>query len=59
MEGIYVCQKVESELDEAATIDPEFPYEARQLLEYGAERENYCTSEKFMKQINIAVQITK
>ena len=29
----------ESELDEAAKIYPEFPYEARQLLEYGAERE--------------------
>ena len=31
----------EDELDAAAVIDPEFPFEARQLLEYGAEREGY------------------
>ena len=28
----------EDELDAAAEIDPEFPFEARQLLQYGAER---------------------
>ena len=39
----------ENELDAAAQIDPEFPYEARQLLEYEAEREGYWTSEKFMQ----------
>lgn len=49
----------ESELDETARIDPEFPYEARQLLEYGAEREGYWTSEKFMRQIERAVQIAE
>ena len=38
----------EDELDVAAEIYPEFPYEARQLLEYGAEKEGYWTSEKFM-----------
>ena len=49
----------EDELDAAAEIDPEFPYEARQLLEYGAEREGYWTSEKFMLQMKKAVQIAE
>ena len=39
----------ENELDAAAQIDPEFPYEARQFLEYEAEREGYWTSEEFMQ----------
>ena len=46
-------------MDAAAQVDPEFPYEARQLLEYGAEREGYWTSEKFMLQMKKAVQIAE
>ena len=49
----------EDELDGAAQIDPEFPFEVRQLLEYGAERERYWASEKFMHPIKKAVRIAK
>ena len=52
--GGYLCL-FDCELDEVAHIDPEFPYETRQLLEYGAEREEYWTSEEFMQQIKRAV----
>ena len=49
----------EDELDAAAEIDPEFPFEAREKLEYGVEREGYWTSEKFMLQMKKAVQIAE
>ena len=39
----------EEELDgERWRFDPKILYEARQLLEYGVEREGYWTSDKFM-----------
>ena len=50
---------LEDELGAAAEIDPNFPYEARQLLEYGAEREGYWRSEKFMLQMENAVRIAE
>ena len=46
-------------MDAAAEIDPEFPYEARQLLEYGTDREGYWTSDKFVLQMEKAVQIAE
>ena len=39
--------------------DPDIMQSARVLLEYGAEREGYWTSEKFMHNVKIAVKIVK
>ena len=41
----------ENELEEVRSDEPDFPAEARELLEYGAEREGYWTGDKFMKQV--------
>lgn len=41
------------------TEDPDFPVEARALLEYGSEREGYWTSEKFMKNVEDAAKIAE
>ncbi len=47
------------ELAVARASEPAFPSEARELLEYGAEREGYWTSEKFMAQIERAALIAE
>lgn len=39
--------------------DPDFPKEARVLLEYGADREGYWNSEKFMVNIENAARIAE
>ncbi len=39
--------------------NPNFPLEARALLEYGAEREGYWTSEQIMKNIEDAARIAE
>ncbi len=49
----------EDELAFAKTTDPNFPVEARALLEYGAEREGYWTSDRFMKNIKDAAWIAE
>ena len=49
----------DSELDVARAMDPEFPKSARVLLEYGADKEGYWTSEKFMANIESATQIAE
>ena len=38
--------------------DPHFPFQARQLLEYGDGKEGYWTSVRFMQQMERAVRIT-
>ena len=43
----------------AQSRDPEFPVEARALLEYGAEREGYWTGNKFMKNVEDAARIAE
>ena len=43
----------------AQSSDPEFPVEARALLEYGAEREGYWTGDKFMKNVEDAARIAE
>ncbi len=43
----------------AKTTDPNFPVAARALLEYGAEREGYWTSDRFMKNIKDAAWIAE
>ena len=49
----------DSEHDVAKEMDPEFPVTARVLLEYGAERQGYWTSEKFMENIESAARIAE
>ena len=49
----------DSELDVARERDPEFLKSARVLLEYGADKEGYWTSEKFMANIESAAQIAE
>ena len=39
--------------------DQRFPFQARQFLEYGGEREGYWTSQKFMEQMAKAVKIAE
>ena len=41
-------QLTDSEHDLAKATDPNFPRTAKVLLEYGADKEGYWTSEKFM-----------
>ena len=43
----------------ACASDASFPKSARVLLEYGAEREGYWTSEKFMANVKDAAKIAK
>ena len=52
-------QLSEEERAHVERVDPNFPVEARALLEYGAEREGYWTSEKFMKNIEDAARIAE
>ena len=40
-------------------MDPDFLKTARVLLEYGAEKEGYWTSEKFMTNIEVAARIAE
>ena len=49
----------ENELEEVRSNEPDFPAEARELLEYGAEREGYWTGDKFMKHVQNAVRIAE
>ena len=49
----------DSEHDHAKATDPDFPKTARALLEYGADKEGYWTSEKFMANIEVAAQIAE
>ena len=49
----------ENELEEVRSNEPDFPAEARELLEYVAEREGYWTGDKFMKQVQNAVRIAE
>ena len=49
----------EEEYQVAKEKNPGIRKAARQLLEYGESREGYWTSEKFMKQIQIAVEIAE
>ena len=51
--GGYLCLS-EDELGTAAEIHSNFPYEAREFLKYGAERDGYWTSEKFILHVRIA-----
>lgn len=43
----------------ARTSDTQFPSEARQLVEYGADKKGHWTSDKFMAQIERAVMIAE
>ena len=43
----------------AKATDPDFPKAARVLLEYGADKESYWTSEKFMANIEGAARIAE
>ena len=52
-------QLSEEEHCRACVSDPNFPKSARVLLEYGAEREGYWTSEKFMANVKDAAKIAK
>ena len=47
------------ELALARKSDPEFPSEAREIFEYGAGKEGYWTSARFMAQIEKAVKIAE
>lgn len=47
------------EYEAAKVSDPTIRLQARQFLEYGESREGYWTSEKFMKQIEVAVRIAE
>ena len=49
----------DEEYRNAKAGDPSFPKEARALLEYGAEREGYWTSEKFIANVADAVRIAE
>ena len=49
----------DTEHDLAKTTDPDFPKTARVLLEYGADKEGYWTSEKFMVNIEVAARIAE
>lgn len=40
-------------------INPEFPCQARELLEYGSEREGCWTSARFMAQVEKAAKIAE
>ena len=40
----------------ATATDPDFPKEARALLEYGADKEGYWTGEKFMANVQQGLQ---
>ena len=39
--------------DQAKVTDPHFPFQARQVLEYGDSKEGYWTSARFMQQMEI------
>ena len=52
-------QLSDTEHDLAKTTDPDFPKTARVLLEYGADKEGYWTSEKFMVNIEVAARIAE
>ena len=43
----------------ASARDPNFPITARALLEHGASREGYWTSERFMNNVEAAVKIAE
>ena len=43
--------------DQAKLSDSHFPFQARQLLEYGDSKEGYWTSDRFMQQMERAVRI--
>ena len=49
----------ETEHDLAKAANPNFPKTARVLLEYGADKEGYWRSEKFMANIEVAAQIAE
>ena len=49
----------EDEYKEAKVKNPTIRMSARQLLEYGESREGYWTSEKFMKQMEKAVEVAE
>lgn len=49
----------EEDVFEATISDSEFPAEARELLEYGEEKEGYWTSARFMAQMKKAAQIAE
>ena len=52
-------QLTDSEHDHTKATDPDFPKTARVLLEYGADKEGYRTSEKFVANIEVAAQIAE
>ena len=49
----------EDQYEEAKRKNPSIRMSARQLLEYGESREGYWTSDKFMKQIERAVDVAE
>ena len=55
--GFLLLTETEHDLTKAA--NPNFPKTARVLLEYGADKEGYWTSEKFMANVEVAAQIAE
>ena len=55
--GFLRLNEEEQALDQSR--DPEFPVEARALLEYGVESKGYWTGDKFMKNVEDAAGIAK
>ena len=56
--GGYLALTVD-EHQEATVADPTIQLQAREYLEYGAAKEGYWTSDKFMKQMEMAVKIAE
>ena len=48
-----------AEFNQAKVDDPTIRLQAREFLEYGESREGYWTSDKFMKQMEMAVKIAE
>ena len=46
-------------MEAARVINPEITNEARQIIEYGENRDGYWTGDKFMSQVKRAVAIAE